>query len=243
MSGMPDSATTSRRRYLWRELGKDSGEMTAAKAHAKAVRSVETRERILVVAERLYAELGVFAVSNRQVSEAAGQGNNAAVGYHFGTKADLVRAIVAKHTEQIETTRRRLLVDFESSESLRDGFTCLVRPSTDHLAALGNPTWYARFSAQVLTDPSLRSIMYEQALAAPSLQKTISMLRRCLPDLPADVRSARGDMARTLMTHVIADRERLFAETGSDDPVSEWYDCGTDLIDALVGLWQAPVSR
>lgn len=47
----------------------------------------------MTAAERLYAEHGVFGMSNRQVSEAAGQGNNAAVGYHFGTKTDLVRAI------------------------------------------------------------------------------------------------------------------------------------------------------
>ena len=60
-------------------------------------RASTTREAILTAAERLYAEHGVFAVSNRQVSEAAGQGNNAAVGYHFGTKTDLVRAIEQKH--------------------------------------------------------------------------------------------------------------------------------------------------
>ncbi|MEV0038015.1 TetR family transcriptional regulator, partial [Streptomyces sp. NPDC050804] len=50
----------------------------------RAERGDATRELILVTAERLFAEHGVFAVSNRQVSEAAGQGNNAAVGYHFG---------------------------------------------------------------------------------------------------------------------------------------------------------------
>lgn len=58
-----------------------------------------TRERILNAAERLFAEHGVYAVSNRRVSEAAQQGNNAAVGYHFGTKADLVRAIARKHEQ------------------------------------------------------------------------------------------------------------------------------------------------
>ncbi|MGO4759077.1 TetR family transcriptional regulator, partial [Streptomyces sp. 2MCAF27] len=59
---------------------------------ARAEQVSATRELILTAAERLFAERGVYAVSNRQVSEAAGQGNNAAVGYHFGTKADLVRA-------------------------------------------------------------------------------------------------------------------------------------------------------
>ncbi|MGK2866028.1 MAG: TetR family transcriptional regulator, partial [Mycobacterium sp.] len=50
--------------------------MTAARP-LRTDRASTTREAILTAAERLYAEHGVFAVSNRQVSEAAGQGNNA----------------------------------------------------------------------------------------------------------------------------------------------------------------------
>ena len=50
----------------------------------RADRAGVSRELILTAAERLFAEYGVLAVSNRQVGEAAGQGNNAAVGYHFG---------------------------------------------------------------------------------------------------------------------------------------------------------------
>lgn len=100
---------------------------------ARTVRAEQvsaTRESILTAAERLYAEQGVYAVSNRQVSEAAGQGNNAAVGYHFGTKADLVRAIVRKHFVRIEQVRLRLLAELdEESADIRDWVACLVRPS------------------------------------------------------------------------------------------------------------------
>ena len=81
--------------------------VTAARP-LRTERASSTREAILTAAERLYAEHGVFAVSNRQVSEAAGQGNNAAVGYHFGTKTDLVRAIEQRHREPIEQIRGRL---------------------------------------------------------------------------------------------------------------------------------------
>src|SRR5438067_4246868 len=102
-----------------------------------------TRDAILAAAERLFAEHGVVAVSNRQVSEAAGQGNNTAVGYHFGTKADLVRAIVRKHAEPIEQARLRMLTEIGDSTDLRDWVACLVRPTTEHLAAVGSPTWYA----------------------------------------------------------------------------------------------------
>ncbi|MER7938847.1 TetR family transcriptional regulator [Streptomyces sp. NPDC093272] len=208
---------------------------------ARAEQASATREAILDTAERLFAEQGVYAVSNRQVSEAAGQGNNAAVGYHFGTKADLVRAIAARHFERIEEIRVRLLAAVGDTDDVRDRVDCLVRPITEHLASLGSPTWYARFCAQVATDPALYEIMVEESLASPSLREAVAGLVRCLPQLPADVRAERGQMARTLILHTCAERERALAE-GTDTPRATWSDAATGLTDALLGLWLAPVT-
>lgn len=200
-----------------------------------------TRELILTAAERLFAERGVNAVSNRQVSEAAGQGNNTAVGYHFGTKADLVRAIVRKHATPIEEIRARLLAGAGGSTDVRDWVDCLVRPIPEHLGALGGPTWYARFCAQVVTDPALHQILIEESLASPTLRQIIDGLNRCLPELPAEVRAERGEMARHLIVHMPAERERAIAENRAT-PRATWDDTATGLVDALVGLWLAPVS-
>ena len=118
--------------------------MTAAGRAVRSERASSTQEAILAAAERLYAEHGMFAVSNRQVSEAAGQGNNAAVGYHFGTKADLVLAIEQKHREPVEQLREEMVAELVanvgSGAGMRDWVGCLVCPLTEHLAALGNPT-------------------------------------------------------------------------------------------------------
>lgn len=202
----------------------------------------ETREQILAAAERLFAERGVYAVSNRQVSEAAGQGNNAAVGYHFGTKADLVRAIVRKHSARMEEIRTRLLADTGDSADVRDWVGCLVRPVTEHLDRLGSPTWYARFCAQVMTDPALHRIMVEESLSSPVLRQVVDGLRRCLPDLPAEVGAERAAMARQLIAHICAERERALAEH-SPTPRADWHDAATGLIDAIVGMWLAPVTH
>jgi AcrR family transcriptional regulator len=208
----------------------------------RAERGSATRELILSTAERLFAEHGVFAVSNRQVSEAAGQGNNAAVGYHVGTKLDLIRAIIRKHNEQVERLRVQMVAEIGDSTNLRDWVACLVRPSTEHLAVLGNPTWLARFTAQVMTDPGLREIMIEETLRSSALHQVLDGLNRCLPDLPADVRQERGDMARLLMVHMLAERERALAE-GTPTRRSSWKEAATGLIDAIVGLWLAPVTQ
>jgi AcrR family transcriptional regulator len=214
--------------------GNDAGTSRVDRAQA-------TRELILTAAERLFAEYGVLAVSNRQVSEAAGQGNNTAVGYHFGTKADLVRAIARRHSAPIEEIRQRMLAEIEDSTDVRDWISCLIHPVAEHLAATGSPTWFARFGAQIMTEPSLRPIMVEESLSSPSLVRIVEGVRRCLPDLPAEVRAERSDMARQLLVHMVAERERALAE-GIPTPRATWDAAADGIVDALVGLWLAPVT-
>lgn len=215
--------------------------VTMSDKTARTERAGATRERILGTAERLFAEHGLFAVSNRQVSEAAGQGNNAAVGYHFGTKTDLVRAIVRKHTDEIERLRLRLVEQTGDSADVRDWVACFVHPFTRHLAELGTPTWFARFAAQVMTDPGFRPIMVEEALTSPSLHRILAGMDRCLSELPADVRAERYDMVRQLIMHMCAERERALAES-TPTPRSGWHEASCGLIDAITGMWLAPVT-
>jgi AcrR family transcriptional regulator len=188
-----------------------------------------------------YAERGVHEVSNRQISEAAGQGNNTAVGYHFGTKTDLVRAIVRKHSEPIEARRRELLAELGANPDVRDWVTCLVRSATDHMGSLGTPSWLARFTAQLMTDPSLREIQAEESLTSRSLRQIIDGLNSCLTDLPLPVRLERGDMARHLIVQMTAEFERAKAE-GTPTARETWQEMADGLIDGIVGLWTAPVT-
>jgi AcrR family transcriptional regulator len=200
---------------------------------------MQTRESILAAAERLFAESGVSAVSARQISEAAGQGNNAAVNYHFGTKADVVRAIVSKHCVDIERVRERLLADNAGSAEMRDWVGCLVQPITEHLSALAPPTWYARFTAQVMIDPALREVIVSDTLAAVPLQRALDGLNRQLPTLPARVRVLRNDMARQLIVHMCAEHERAAAD-GTLPVGATWRSLAEGLTDAIVGLLTAP---
>ncbi|MEU4422432.1 helix-turn-helix domain-containing protein [Actinoplanes sp. NPDC024001] len=197
-------------------------------------RTEATRVRLLVTAERLFAEHGVAAVSSRQISEAAGQGNNAAVGYHFGTKDGLVRALVRGHAEPMERSRRVLLDRFAGSADLRDRVTCLVQPFTDHLAELGNPSWYARFAAQVMTEPALRQLAAAELADAPMLRAVTDRLHDCVPHLTPQAQSERDEMAHTLIVQFCAQRER----TAEPD----WSATAVSLIDAIEGLYRAPHS-
>ncbi|MEV7098899.1 TetR family transcriptional regulator [Amycolatopsis sp. NPDC051045] len=181
-------------------------------------------------------------MSNRQIGEAAGQSNTAVVSYHFGTKADLVRAIARKYAGEIEQVRVDMVADIAGSEVLRDWVACLVCPVTQHLAALGSPTWYARFCAQLMSDPALQEIRVEESLAYPSLRLLLNGFNQRVPDLPDDVRAERWAMARHLIVHMSVDRERALAdETTPIQP--SWDALAAGLTDAIVALWQAPVGQ
>ncbi|WP_189080597.1 TetR/AcrR family transcriptional regulator [Mangrovihabitans endophyticus] len=209
--------------------------------NARSEQAEHTRARILATAERLFAEHGVFSVSNRQISEAAGQGNNTAVGYHFGTKADLVRALVRRHDEGMEELRRRLYAHHDGSTEVRDWVTCVVRPFTEHLISLGTPSWYARFAAQLMTEPKLRELAAEQMRHAHTLHAVIEALHGCLPSLSPQVRAERNEMAHTLIVHMCAQRERTLPDD-RESAAALWNATATGLIDAIEGLMRAPVS-
>jgi hypothetical protein len=118
----------------------------------------------------------------------------------------------------------------------------LVLPLTDHLATLGNPSWYARFAAQAMADPNYRQVVTKDALASPELVAAIKGINQCLPDLPKRVRSQRIVMARNLLMHTCAEHEGEFAEHGRGNR-SSWPAEAQGLIDAIVGLWQAPARH
>jgi len=71
-----------------------------------------TKDRILDVAERLFAEQGFGATSMRTITHAAGV-NLSAVNYHFGSKDGLVRTIFARRLMPMNDERLRRLRDLE----------------------------------------------------------------------------------------------------------------------------------
>src|SRR5438309_1165300 len=72
----------------------------------------ETEQRILDTAERLIGEQGYAATSLRQIIGDAGV-NLAAVHYHFGSKEDLLEAIVMRKVGPVNEARLAALTKVE----------------------------------------------------------------------------------------------------------------------------------
>jgi AcrR family transcriptional regulator len=93
-------------------------------------RGDDTREALLRAGERLMAERGIDGVDLREIHAAAGQRNRSAIGYHFGGRDELVRAIGAKHRGPINAERNTILdrLDATGSITIAELVGALVRP-------------------------------------------------------------------------------------------------------------------
>jgi len=88
--------------------------MRGKAANAKAEEGQRTRQQLLDVAEALFAEHGVAAVSLRSVTTAAGLATGA-VHYHFGAKDELLAAVVARRGAGVLERMDQLIGAVESA--------------------------------------------------------------------------------------------------------------------------------
>src|SRR3954471_21592241 len=89
----------------------------------------ETKTQIKAAAQMLFARHGVNAVTVQQIVSAAGQRNNAALHYHFGSKEELIRQMVVDGAAVLDERRRGMLLEIEACggpTSIREVLIVLV---------------------------------------------------------------------------------------------------------------------
>ena len=72
-----------------------------------------TRERLLRAGEQRFARDGVAGARLRDIVREAGQANDSAIGYHFGSRDGLVAAIADKHVSAMEARREPPSADLD----------------------------------------------------------------------------------------------------------------------------------
>jgi AcrR family transcriptional regulator len=109
-----------------------------------------TERRLLLAAERLFADKGIDAVSLRAINTAAGT-NVASLHYHFGSKQSLLRALIQERSREIHRRRESLLERLEAEDpvtarGLAEAFAIPVA----EIAAAGADAW-VRFIANMIS--------------------------------------------------------------------------------------------
>jgi AcrR family transcriptional regulator len=195
-----------------------------------------TQEQLVQVGERLFAQHGLDGVSLRQIGVAAGNANNSAVQYHFGSKDQLVRAIFEYRLPRLHA-RRKLLIDQATPGDLRAWVECQARAVLEQSELDGSH--YAGFL--LVLHQYGRSDVFE-GLPEPYATNSrayFDRMRSLLPDLAEPLRSHRLSRAMNLVVHTAADRERARA---LEAPVLPFAVELESLVDGLVGFLEAPAS-
>ena len=153
------------------------------------VRSVDTRERILDSAERLFMVHGYEGTSMRQITGEAGV-NLAAVNYHFGSKESLMQEVFRRRLDWLNEERMRVLDEMEAEAAgmalkpsqIVDGFFgTLLRMAGDERR--GGMT-FLHLLGRTLTDPSefIRAFLAHEYKTVMDRYK--EALFKALPEVP-----------------------------------------------------------
>jgi len=147
---------------------------------------VQAREKIIRVAERLFADHGYNGVSLRSIMAEAGV-NMAAVHYYFRSKEGLLKAVIETRVGPMNLERAALLDACERESSngvpdLRRVLEAFVKPAMDVTLQPGGEA-FGRFAAQCSVDPSpeVRSVSW--AAYDAIARRFVSLLRLACPRL------------------------------------------------------------
>ncbi|WP_227981302.1 TetR/AcrR family transcriptional regulator [Nocardia spumae] len=197
------------------------------------VRPHDSRERLLLAAEQLYAERGP-GVSLRDIAVAAGQRNNSAVNYYFGSRDGLVEFVVDRRTTAMEDKRTLLLAAATGTDpDLPALVRILVEPMLTVPYEQGS-THYARFLEQVRAHPVIVDWLRGDRQWSAT-KKVTDLIARHLDHLPARARGRRIAATSTVLFALAADRERAVAAGRSALSADE-------IVAILIGALRADVA-
>ena len=209
----------------------------------------DTQQRIVDVAEVLFAERGVAEASLREITTEA-EVNLAAVNYHFGSKMGLVEAILRQRGGPLAERRSELLAAAVSSTETRPGVRGILHAFVAPVFELRSraphfPRLLARVQMEGLL-PELGEVLH--AMFYRSFVEFTEALSNALPDIPVEeirwrlfftvgtfhfvvcneetIRAVHGDEAPHIDPESITDRIITFCEAGLCAPAPNFVPKG-----------------
>ncbi len=201
----------------------------------------DTRERLLNAGECLFADRGLDGVSVRDITEAAGA-NTAAIHYHFGSKRDLIAAILQRRAKEHGSRRQGLLDVLQDDEEvdLRDVVEALVRPTAELAQDLDGGRHYVAFLAALGGNPDLMHLVIDAN--DPYTERFLEVLAGVTPELPEDVRMLRFAIGKDLINRVLGHPNGQIHQWVQAWSAGADTDMVTRLVDILVGMFEGPVT-
>ena len=198
--------------------------------------SVETtRDKLLRAALHLFARQGLD-VPLRDINELAGQRNASALHYHFGGRAELVRAIIDRYRLSDEEHAAIEAELHSGPHEIRDVVHDLVERCCAWLATPDGRD-YIRVVFQFVIRLPLRQHLLEgtDPPSLASVRAQADLIHEALPDLPEHLVRERAVASFDLVLMQVAERARIIDDEDGRGllPEDEWK---ANLVDMATGL-------
>ena len=201
----------------------------------------DTRTRLILAAERLFGERGIHAVTLKEINAAAGQRNESALHYHFGSKHALVEAILL-YRVRIVDARRVELLDALLARDGKPGLLAIVHVAFGPMIELletQEGVRFVRFLAQVLNDPDLDLPSLVLGSGFEGIARTNALVVSALVDLPPGIAIQRQRFLIEMTVNSLAIWTRQHDAVRERDARALFI---ANLFDSIVGFLSAPVS-
>jgi AcrR family transcriptional regulator len=170
-------------------------------------KGLPTKEKLTRAAEHLFARTGIDGTLTRDIVARAGQANDSAVHYHFGSRQGLLGAILDKHVQQMEAERRAALKRLGSRPRLGTLVAAIVEPVAAKLRTEDGRD-FLRIIAQLSGHPAVGTADPEP-LRGTALSTQLSLLETaCRDKLPQPIALERIAVMITMLTAALAQRAR-----------------------------------
>ncbi|MVZ89897.1 TetR family transcriptional regulator [Microbacter sp. ANSKLAB05] len=213
-----------------------------------ATQARDAKTAMLEIAEQLISERGLDRVSMRDVATAAGQRNNSAVQYHFGSRDGLILQVLRRRLTALDVDRRQRLAEIDE-QGLGTDLAALVRvlfePIVELLRSQPESTYYARFLQRV--GPVMAPGIPEAQLRTATDDVVVRLID-VLSHLPRRVAFERIDLATQMFTGTLAvyedrrDARNTVVNADFDKVVAHLYDMVEAALRAGVGPGESHVA-
>ena len=195
-------------------------------------------DRLIDAAEALYGEHGLDGASLRQISLAAGTGNNYAVQYHFGDMDGLIRAVLDRRMPDVERRRAQTLAEVKAQGRLGDTralMEILYLPLLDHRNAAGERA-YARFVLALMSSPAGVAHRANAFHLMPIADHVVDLVAQANPGLPQNLLLERQRLVSIMVLTSLFNRRAPWNDAASDAALVD------NILDMATAALVAPAS-
>jgi AcrR family transcriptional regulator len=201
---------------------KKSPEKKGARKRVKKTAAPAARERLLLSAEKLFAERGYNGVSVRDIAAAA-KVNIGTIPYYFGTKEKLLQEVFQRLVGPLIEERRSRIeaVYAEAGDGVPDIRRTLEAALEPVFRRSRTSDTYRRLAGRSSTDPTLEVRRVLNKIYNPSNTSVHQALRRACPHLSRKEFYWRFFCFHGAVQYVLADVGRIQAIAGRDFDTSQ----------------------